>query len=783
MPSAVRGEVGNLSPEPTSFVGRRQEVADAKSVLSTSRLVTLTGVGGVGKTRLALRVATKVQRAFEDGVWLVELDHLHDPALLAHTVANTLGLRDQSSLPPATVLVEYLASRRLLLVLDNCEHLIDAVAKLADTLLRSCPRLQVLATSREPLNIGGEAPVAVPPLSTPDLERPLPLGMLSSYEAVALFTERATTAVPGFTLTTANQSAVAEICHRLDGLPLAIELATARLSTFSADEIRHELSHRYQLLASGSRSAPTRQQTLRACVEWSYDLCTTAEKLLWSRLAVFAGGVELDAAEDVCDGNGLVAEDVLDVVASLVDKSILIREEHGTVARYRMLDTIRDHGREKLQEAGQYEVQRRRHRDWYERLVLDADADLISPRQADWLTRTRREHANLRVALEFCVSEPGEAAAGLRMATALHPSWSRGRLSEGRQWLDRALTRQTAPATTDQAKALYYAGMLAGFQGDLPAASTLAEEAGDLAEQLGDATSRALATHAAASVAVFSGGDLPGAAAGYEEVLDVYRAEGDLPRLLEVLLGLAFARGVLGDEARAVACYEEILAITEPRGEILYRSYSLYFLGVAVWLRGDSRRAAELVERSLRLKRLVDERLGTLWCLEALAWIATGEDDPRRAATLLGADESLSRAMGTPPATFPDLLVHHDQCEQLARRELGEQAFQTAFRHGMGLGFEDAIAYALNEEPRAVAASPAVAETTLTQRERQVADLITHGLSNREIAARLAISRRTAESHVEHILNKLGCATRTQIAVWVAQHPNNRPNRESPSRR
>jgi non-specific serine/threonine protein kinase len=780
MPPAIQGKVRNLPPEPTSFVGRRQEVADVKGVLSTFRLVTLTGTGGVGKTRLALRVATQVQRAFEGGVWLVELGHLRDPALLAHTVANTLGLRDQSSLPPTTVLVDYLASRRLLLVLDNCEHLVDAVAKLAHTLLRSCPGLQVLATSREPLNIDGEATLAVPPLSAPDLDRSMSLGTLSRYEAVALFTERATATVPGFTLTSANQAAVAEICHRLDGLPLAIELATARLATFSADEIRHGLTHRYELLAGGSRSAPTRQQTLRGCIEWSYDLCTTTEKLLWARLAVFAGGVELDAAEDVCGGHGLAAEDMLDLVASLVDKSILVREEHGAVSRYRLLDTIRDYGLDKLREVDGYAALGRRHRDWYERLVLDADADWIGPRQADWLTRMRREHPNLRVALEFCLSKPEEAATGLRMATALQWYWlASGRLDEGRQWLDRAVTRQSAPPTTEWAKALYHAGMLAWFQNDGPGASALAEDVRHLAERLGDATSRALATHAAANVAVLSG-DLPRAAAGWEEARGMHRAEGNLPRLLEALCGLGLASGLLRDEARAVACHEEILAITEPRGEAWFRSYSLYLLGVAVWSRGDSWRATELVEQSLRLKRLVDERLGTVWCFEALAWIAADKHDPRRGATLLGAAESISHDLGTPPAIFPHLLVYHDQCEQQVRRDLGAHAFHTAFRHGMDLNIDDAVGYALNEQPREVAASPAVAEATLTRRERQVAELITHGLSNREIATRLVISQRTAESHVEHILTKLGCATRTQIAVWVAQHPTTEPNRESP---
>jgi non-specific serine/threonine protein kinase len=383
-----------------------------------------------------------------------------------------------------------------------------------------------------------------------------------------------------------------------------------------------------------------------------------------------------------------------------------------------------------------------------------------------WLARLRREAPNLRAALEFCLTEPGEAETGLRMATALHWYWlTRGLFSEGRQWLERALAQQAPPATTARVNALYNAAMLAGFQCDIPSASALVKQARDLAEQLGDARARTLATHAAAVLAMFSS-DLPRAVAGFQEVLDVYRVEGNLLRQLEALSWLALASGLLGDTARAVACHEEMLAVTEPRGEVWFRSYSLYYLGIAVWLRGDSRRAAGLLEQSLRLKRLVDELLGTVWCLEALAWITAEEHDPRRAANLLGAAESLSQAMGTPPAIFPDLLAYHEQCERQARQALGEQAFQTAFHHGKSLSVEDAVAYALNEQPRTTP-SPASTAATLTRREQQVADLIVHGLTNKEIATQLVIAQRTAEAHVKRILAKLSLTTRTQLAVWT----------------
>jgi non-specific serine/threonine protein kinase len=472
----------------TSFVGRRREVTEAKRVLSASRLVTLTGPGGVGKTRLALKLAADVRRTFGDGVWLVELDQLRDSALVAHTVAESLGLRGQSGRPPMAALEEFLAERRPLLVLDNCEHLVGTVAALADTLLRSCPHLRILATSREPLGIGGEATLPVPSLSVPDPRRPSSAQKSSHCEAMTLFAERAASVVPGFSITEDNRLAVAEICHRLDGLPLAIELAAVRLRALSAQEIAHRLGDRYRLLTRGPRGVPTRQQTLRSCIQWSYDLCTPPEQRLWARLAVFAGGVDLDAAEGVCAGNDLAAEDVLDLVASLVDKSILVPEQ-GTVVRYRLLDTIREYGREKLGETGEYTTLRR-HRDWYADFVARADTDWVGPRQVGWLTRLDREHPNIRAALEFSLSEPGEAPTAQRIATELFPYWlARGLLSEGRHWLDQALACDTG-LTLERSRALSRDSTLAGLQGDLATGSALVEEGRELAAQLGDAAAR-----------------------------------------------------------------------------------------------------------------------------------------------------------------------------------------------------------------------------------------------------------------------------------------------------
>jgi non-specific serine/threonine protein kinase len=374
---------GNLpAAELTSFVGRRGEVAEVRRLLAEGRLVTLTGVGGVGKTRLALRAAAGLVRAFPDGVWLVRLEQLRDEALVARAVAETLGLQEQASSSAAASLANYLAGRRLLVVVDNCEHLVGAVAKLADQLLCAAPGLRVLATSREALAIGGEMVLAVAPLAVPEAGRRFALAELGLFPAVALFAERAAQAVPGFAVTEANQAAVAGICRRLEGLPLAVELAAAQLRVLSAEQVDARLGDRLGLLTRGSRSLPARQQTLRASVEWSYGLCSAPERLLWARLSVFPGGFELDAAEGICADHRLAAGQVLGLVAALAGKSVLIAEHGRGVVCYRLPETLREFGYERLRESGEDGVLRRRHRDWHEQLARQAGAGWLSPQLA-----------------------------------------------------------------------------------------------------------------------------------------------------------------------------------------------------------------------------------------------------------------------------------------------------------------------------------------------------------------------------------------------------------------
>ncbi|QDQ95071.1 protein kinase [Rhodococcus sp. WB9] len=766
---AVGSSAGQLPLELTSFVGRRRELTEAQNLLSVSRLVTLTGIGGVGKTRLALRVAADTRQGFGDGVRWVELGELQDGSLVVDMVAAALGIRDRSARALDDVVAEFLGPRHLLLVLDNCEQVVDAVAALVEMLLRSCPELRILTTSREPLGIGGEAVLRVPPMTVPDPDREPSLAGLPRYDAVRLFAQRAAAAVPGFELTEDNRGAVARICRQLDGLPLPIELAAARLRAMSPEQILQRLTHRYELLTRGSRGAPTRQQTLRLSIDWSHDLCTPAEQQLWARLSVFAGSVELDAAEDVC-GDGVAPDDVLDVVTSLVDKSILIREDAGPVVRFRMLETLRDYGREKSEQSGEHPVLRRRHRDWYQQLVSQAQAQWISPRQREWIARLEREQPNLREAMEFCLSEPGDdTTAGLRIAVALFQFWlSRGLLSEGRHWFERALAHRPGQPTAARVEALYADSVLAELQGEIASGTARVEEARALAEQFADPLVHARVAHADGLLALYSG-DIPHACTRLEEALTVFGARGDLSERVWILMMLGVAYELRGDAPRAITCHQQVLAITEANGESVFRSYSLWALGVAVFRQGDRGRAVRLLEQCLRLTRLVDEPLAAAVTLEALAWTAGAENSAHRAAVLLGAAEALGRSLGSTPVLFHNMLAHHEDCERLARRALGERAFESARREGAALGFEEAVAYALGEHPPAVA-PPAGHTPSLTKRERQVADLIAQGLTNKAIATRLVISQRTAQGHVEHILTKLGFTSRAQIAAWVAEH-------------
>lgn len=753
----------SLPEELDSFVGRQFEVSETRRLLSESRLVTLTGPGGVGKTRLALRVARESRKVFAGGTWFIELAELRDGGLLAQTVTDVLGLQDWSARPPEAVLVEHLTDGRALLILDNCEHLVEAVAAFSDTLLRACPGLSILATSREPLGIGGEAVVRVPPLTVAEADG----SDTSVSDAVALFEERARAAVPDFRITEENRPVVEEICTRLEGLPLPIELAAARMRALSVEQIRERLGDRFRLLTLGGRTSPGRQQTLRMSIDWSYDLCTEVEQRLWACLSVFAGGFDLEAVEGVlADESDEV--DVLDVVTALVDKSILVRDEAdttGTAARYRMLDTIREYGREKLDALGRTDALRRRHRDWFERLVRRMKGDWIGPGQVEWVDTVDREQGNLREALEFCLADADSVGDAMRIAAGLFPIWIvRGRFNEGRHWLERSLAVDSG-ATADRVEALGVDAMLAALQQDTVAATILADKTIRLAAETANPRSEALAA-AAVGCAAVTFGNLERARVDLARAIAEFRTGEDVYDLVPALYWQGFVIDVLGDPAEASAHYDEALALTESCGEIMWRAMVMTDYGSAIWRHGDHQRGIAMLEGALPLLRVLDNQFGGAWCFEQLAWTAA-ERDPERAAVLLGAADVLFVATGSPIETFQPLVAYHDRCVRRAREALGDGAFDAARQRGVDMNTEEAIAYALGEQPLEAREPVADSGHGLTRREMQVAELVAEGMTNRAIAERLVIAQRTVEGHVDHILAKLGFTSRTQVAAWL----------------
>jgi non-specific serine/threonine protein kinase len=734
--------------------------------LAKSRLVTLTGVGGVGKTRVAERVATDRRRAYPHGVWLVELAELRDPALLTQTVLTELGVRGPSTGDGLEALVDLVSSRHLLLVLDNCEHLIDEVAALSAALLRSCPDLQILATSRAPLRVVGEAVLPVPPMATPELERSGGVAGLSRYDAVALFIERAAAAVPDFALTEDNYRAVAALCHRLDGLPLTIELAAGRLRSFSPAQILSKLDDRYAFLTGGERGRPDRHQTLRASIEWSYQLCTPQEQRLWARLCVFAGNFELDAVEGVCTDD-IAADEIVDLVAGLVDKSIVVRHGRGTVAQYRLLESIREFGLERLNEAGDLPALRMRHLQWYAALVHTAKAEWVSERQAYWLARLAAESANVRSAVDFCLNELGDADAVMEILVAMPLGylWARGRLGDGRHWLARS-----SGVTVLRVRALLRNSIMAMVGGEAAAGNELLAEARGLIRQVSDPMALTQLHHVAAHSAHYAG-DIPRAAAELEQALAMSTSATDLDGHLDVLQSLAFFASMAGQHERSKACYEVIIQLTAPRGESLHRATALLALGLDAWRRGDTVHAVELQRAGLEMRLGLDDRLGTALGLEALAWGVGALGQHKRAAHLLGAAEVLWDSTGSSIAVLmPELACEHDKSVAAARAALGDQAYATALRRGRQMP----LAQALNDAEharRSTRSGEVGAESvgSLTPREEQIAGLLAQGMSNKAIAKSLVIAQRTAETHVANVLVKLGFTSRSQVAAWVAE--------------
>lgn len=757
----------NLPAELTDFVGRRLDRTDVRRLLTESRLVTLTGMGGVGKTRLALRVARDLQRTMPDGVWFVPLGELFDPATIPQAVATVLGINDRSSDFGQDRLTDYLRERELLLVLDNCEHLIDACAAQADTLLRACPRLRILATSREPLRVAAEAIRPVGPFAIPHSASAL--ATLQDYEAVRFFVDRARHVVPGFDLDGENRSAVVEVCRHLEGIPLALELAATRLRAMSPGELLERLRDHWELLDLGNRNAPERHRTMSACIGWSYAQCSPSERQLWEALSVFAGAAELDAIHQVAAENGSpTPASTADLVQMLVDKSVLTAERLDGRTQFRMHEVLRQYGLANLASTGSETATRRALLSFYNDLLARIDSEWMGPRQIEWMLRLRREEANLRVALEFSCTEPGEAPLGLALAARLRKyAMVNGTFTETRQWL-RRLSSLVPETGMVRLRGVRAECVLAALQGDVDTSAVLAAEARSLAAGL-PAPATWLADQAAGWHLMFVG-ENSAAVASLERALVALADGGEARDVAETYTLLGMTRAFAGDLSGAAAAHEMSLEICEASGESWCRSFSLWHLGLVVWASGNISRAISLERQSLELKRRMDEGLGLALCLEACAWMQAEEDTPG-SATLLGAADRLWRVMATSLDVLPGLTTLRQDCDTVVRDRLGADRFTAAYDVGYAMDEATAISFALHEKPAPPAASTEGGAQTgvaaLTKREQQVAELVATGLTNQEIATRLTLSRRTVEGHVEHSLTKLGLTSRTQLAVWV----------------
>jgi len=802
-----------LPLQATPLLGREQDVQAVQRLLvrEAARLVTLTGPGGTGKTRLGLEVAATLLDQFEDGALFVDLAPIADPALVVPTVGRALGVPDAAGRPMFEMVVSHLHGRRLLLLLDNFEQILEA-ATIIGELLRECPLLSALVTSRAALQISGEREFPVPPLALPAEAGPLTPAHLGQYAALVLFVERAVAIRPEFAVTAANLPAIVELCTRLDGLPLAIELAAARIRLLSPEAMLTHLSQGLALLAGGRRDLPVRQRTLRSAIAWSYNLLPEPEQRLFRRLGVFVGGFTLDAGCQVSGfGNGDSTPETLDLVGALVEIN-LVRPTGMAEAepRFGMLETIREYAQEELAASGEREQTQQRHAAYFLALAEQADRALVGAEQAAWLDRLETEHDNLRAVLRRAAAE-GDADTGLHLGGKLWRFWwMRGYLTEGRERLDALLVRQVdglagGPRDGVRAEALLGAGLLALWQGSYGPARALLQESLGIGLEIGDrrcaasalaflgrvardqgdeGTARSLGTQ---GVALFREIDEPwglavalhflglavvrrdaGAARPmFEESADLFRRLGNEWDLAMPLRGLGLVAYRQGDPVTAQALLEEGIERFRRRGDEWSQAMLTHDLAYAVQAQHDLASAAAHFVTSLSIWQKLGNTRGVASCLAGLASITVLHGDAARAAQLFGAAEG-ARQAGGGALELTDGTIH-DGSISAARAALGEAAFAAAWAAGRAQPIREAMATALAAPASGHRAPKAERESPLSRREQEVARLVAQGLTNRQIAEALVITEGTAINHLTHILNKLGFRSRAQIAAWVVE--------------
>jgi predicted ATPase len=686
MAASVRGgRAGNLPAEANAFVGRQRELAEIAGLLGSTRLVTLTGPGGVGKSRLALRAAHAARGALPGGAWLVELSELRDADLLANAVAQATRLTEQTLRPLLEAVCEHLAGAPLLLLLDTCEHVLDECARVVQELLAGVPELRIVATSRQPLGVPGEHLLAV---------APLPLG--ERDDAVALFAARAAAAVPSFALDDGNRARVAAMCARLDGIPLALELAAVRLRGFPLDRLLEGLDSRFDLLVSPSRPRLARHQTLRTAIGWSHELCTPLERLLWARLSVFAGGWDVEAAEFVCHGKPLDAEDVLGLLASLTEKSIVTREGEGAAVRYRMLDTVRSFGAEWLAGLGERAAVTHRHRDYFRWIARQGEAEWLGPGQRMWAERLTVEHPNLRLAVEECLTAP-EPVTALELAGTLWYFWfACGFAEEGRGYLERALRRAPDGGGREHTLAVWAHRLVTVVPDDLEAAESVSAAYVWLAEE------RHLTVPAlpltGASLAVR--GESARSAVLYGQVAQQPGGGGGAEFFQLLTLAVqAYLMASQGAFERCAAVAERLRAECARRGELWMRAWGDFFVSLAGIGLGHADEALRSGREALAAKWRVHDRLGAAAVADLLVAAQAARGEAELAARLLGVSRRLWQTAGLPQLGSSEATVFRREFERRLRAVLGDARFAEVMREGVELGPDAAVALALGGVP------------------------------------------------------------------------------------
>ncbi|MFF0095444.1 ATP-binding protein [Streptomyces canus] len=758
-----------VSPS-TALFGREGEVAAARQLFSSHRLVTLTGPGGVGKTSLAAAMATTLERAFTEGTWFVELGAQRSSDTIAETVATNLGLSAVPTMEAEEQLRRHVAGRSMLLVLDNCEHVLPGCRRLVTALLAASSELRVLTTSREPLRIRDERVIVVRPLPVPPQERDVTVGELRDYPAVAMLEARAKAVNDQFEITEYEASAVAKLVARLDGMPLAIELAAARLRSLPVKELLDRINDRFALLNRGDPTATPHHHSLDALVRWSYDLCSRDEQLLWARMAAFSGSPDLAAIQAVGGFPPLEGAKLIDALDGLVSKSILLPELTRGDMRYRLLETLRDFALERAQGSEDIVHARSAHVAYYRAWATHTASSLFGPGQADAIQRLESDFSNLELAFNDLSRDPGSSRDVLELASSLRFYWFTGHLREGRRWLESALAVDMAESV-ERGNALWAAAAVMAMHGELPRAQGFLREADEIARSTKD---RRLAAHTATwrGQTALTAGDLDAAQEAFETAYRGHTDLSDAEGQLITLFLLGFVRSVLGDHQGASDACREVVSLSESLGETWVRSYALWVLAFDAWTRQSLDVAGELAKESLELKHDFRDDLGTALVINLMAGIALEKGDPKRAAELLGVVAAMWTLLDTGLKAFgPVLASRYEAIERAVRDRLGEGAFQRIHEMGRRLEPGRRMSLALGgagSAPEDQAA--AVAELDLlTRREREVASLLAEGLSNRSIAARLVLSPRTVEVHVEHILHKLGFRSRTEAGVWAAQ--------------